>query len=225
MALYQVTLRGTFYTNQVLNVWSYLSGGTLGAAPSAFDLLKAMGFIPSGDPPVYPSDTLFAALRSLVSDSVHYAEVEARNLYSTTDFYLAAFNPVVSGTTSGIDQSPLVAYGLQSNRTRTDIRRGFKRFAGVVEEATTNGGLLTGDFPGALADVATKMGEVLSGDFDATYSPSVFSFEKYETPKGNDAYRPYPTEADQLEHVASPVTWSGYPQVRSQTSRQYNRGS
>lgn len=225
MAIYTVTLRGLYYGQQIINTFAYVSAGTGSPTPSAFDLLNAMGFIPSGDPPALPDETIFAFIRGLVNNNMAFTEVEARNLYSVTDFYLFGYSPAVVGLIDGIDVSPMTAYGLRSNRVRTDIRRGFKRFCGVVEEATTNGGFLVGGYITTLADVADAMSEVLEGTFEATYQPSILSYEMYTVPPAKPAYRPYETEEEQLEHAAIGVTWAGYDTVRSQVSRQYGRGA
>lgn len=225
MAIYEVVLRALYHEQNIINVFTYVDGGGVGAVPSAFDLLTAMGFVPTDPAPTFPADTVFDSIRNLVSTNVLFTEVEARNLYSTTDFYLLGYSPVVAGLVVGAGLSPAMAYGLKSNRVRTDIRRGFKRFVGVVEEGTSEGGIVCCGFPALVTDVAEKMSALLSGTSFAVYHPAVASFEKYTTPSGRFAYKPYATEAEQLDHTAHPVTWSGYTEVRTQTSRQYGRGA
>jgi len=222
--LYEITLRAQYFQQLCINRFHYLADGNIGFNPSAIELLTLLGFIPGGIPPVIATDTLFGQIRDLVSDQVLFLEAECRNLYSTTDFYVAAYSPPFAGLTDGVACAPFLAYGLFSSRVRTDIRRGTKRLVGVVEEATEGGGGINTDFADDVADVAAKMSEVHTG-VTVTYYPAVLAYDKYVTPKGNDAYRPWPTEAEQAAHAAFPVTWGSYADVRSQTSRQYNRGS
>lgn len=223
--MYQVTVRGVYFAQRIINVFSYLSGGAGSPTPSAFDLLKAMGFVLEGDPPIFVPGSLAAGFRRLTSEHYSFTEVEARNLYSVTDFYSLAYNPAVPGLSSGSDLSPAVAYGFFSNRVRLDIKRGFKRIVGVEAEACGDGGVIVAPYVGFANTLATQMSAILDGDLGATYAPSVFQFEKYTTPSGKSAYRPYEDEAVGLTHVAAGVTFSPYLETRTQVSRQYGRGS
>lgn len=224
MSIYQVTLRGNYYGQQIINVFSYVSAIPFTGTASAAELLEKMGFFPTGDPPVVDPTTLFGFLVGLTSTSLHFTEVEAVNLYDPTDFFLEAFSPAIDGEAAGFDMSPFTSYGLFSNRLRRDIRRGFKRFAGVLEEAVTNGGLITGAYVTQLDNTAHAMSVQLDGDDGAVYYPAVLSFEAYTTPKGNTAYKQRATEALQLEHSMYPIEWAAYAEIRSQVSRQYKRG-
>jgi hypothetical protein len=58
-----------------------------------------------------------------------------------------------------------------------------------------------------------------------TFTPYVFGTVKYTTPSGKDAYKYYPTEVEQLDHIAKINQFNLKPQVRTQVSRQYGRGS
>jgi len=227
MPLYEVTLRQSYYDQQCINVWSYYSGPAIGATPSALELLTLMGFIPEGDPLEFPADTIAAALAVIQSDNVQYLSVEAKELYSLTDFYEAAYAPPLTGLNTGGDSmSPFVAYGSYSRRVRTDIRRAFKRFVGVMEADVQAGGTLTSGSITENTTLATAMSDVLAGS-TASYSPAVISRLKEAIPDTDPVryrYVLYPTEAEQEEHTAFNLTFAPYTVVRSQTSRQYGRG-
>lgn len=224
MALYEVTVRGSLYGQSVINVFSYSVTTGVIVTPSASELLNLMGFVPVGDPAELPAGTLFAAWRALVSVDVNFLSVEARELYSLTDFFEVAYSPAEVGGQANSAFSPFVAFGVFSNRVRTDIRRGFKRFAGVTEAQVDAGGDLEAGAVTALALVASKMSLVLSGA-TADYSPSVISREKVIDPvTGKVTYQLYADPVEQFEHTARGVTYAGYDTVRSQTSRQYGRG-
>jgi len=227
MAFYEVTLRQRYFDQLCINVFPYYVAQTVGQSPNALELLTELGFIPTGDPLAFPADTLAAALAVVQSDNVQYLSVEARELYSLTDFYEAAYSPPLTGLNTGGDSaSPFVAYGVYSNRVRTDIKRGFKRFVGVMEADMLAGGVLTSGSLGELTDLAEKMSEVVLGT-SAAYSPAVFSFLKEEVPDSDPVryrYVKYPDPADQAEHTAFDLTYAPYTVVRSQTSRQYGKG-
>jgi len=226
MALYEVTLRQSYYDQLCVNTFSYYVPPSIGVTPSALELLTLLGFIPSGSPLAFPNDTLADAIWTFQSSAVLFLSAEARELYSLTDFYEAAYSPAIDGNLdTGDDMSPFVAYGFYSARVRTDIRRGFKRFVGVTEGVIDNGGVIGSGLVANLTDCADKMSEVLGGA-TATYEPCVISREKVVDPDtGKVTYQLYADEAEQEEHVASPLEWTYYTTVRSQTSRQYGRGN
>lgn len=222
-AIYEVVLRSTFQSKSCINVWHYVENTPL-AVPTALQLLQLMGFIPLGDPPELPATGLFADIRALVSNTMSFVEVSAQEMYSLTDFYLAGFSPVVPGEFAGVATTPVLAYALQSNRVRTDIRRGMKRIAGVTEEGMTTGGYTTGT-PSALLDsLAVNMSASLT-EVGVAYRPAIVSLERKTKPDGTVYYEKYATRDEQLEHTAFPVSWSAYPMVRTQGTRQYGRGT
>jgi len=225
MSLYEVTLRQRYFDQSVINVFNYVTLAGIGVTPTALELITEMGFIPSGDPLAFDTDTLAGKISALQSVGAEFLSVEARELYSLTDFYEAVYSPALLATGGAGEASPpFVAYGLFSSRVRTDIRRGFKRFVGVSETWVTHGGVVTGTGVTALADVAEKMSDVLSG-VTAAYAPCVISRQKIvDIDTGRISYELYPTESEQEEHTAVGIEWAGYSTVRSQTSRQYGRG-
>jgi len=227
MALYEVALRQSYFDQQCINVFSYNAPSDLISTPSALELLELMGFIPTGDPLAFPEGTIADALATIQSDNVQYLSVEAKELYSLTDFYEAAYSPPLTGLNTGGDSmSPFVAYGLFSNRVRLDIKRATKRFVGVMEADVAAGGTLSS---GSLTEV-TALADLMSVQLEGTtayYQPCVISRLKEPIPDTEPVryrYVLYPDPADQNEHVASGITFAPYTTVRSQTSRQYGRG-
>jgi hypothetical protein len=57
-----------------------------------------------------------------------------------------------------------------------------------------------------------------------SFQPCVVGREWREGNTGKFAYRYYETESEQLENVATSVTWQPYSTVRTQVYRQYGRG-
>jgi len=226
VALYEVTLRMTYVGQNLINTFAYFSPFFAVETPSALELLTLMGFIPTGDPLEFGTDTIADNLQSLQNTGLNYTSIEARELYSVSDFYEAVYSPPLAGTyATGDAMSPLVSYGLYTNRVRLDIRRGFKRFGGMSEGMVAGGGLLTETFLGFVSGLAEKMSEPLTG-VNAGYIPCVISREKVVDPETEKVtYELYPTRAEQEEHIASGITWAPYSELRSQVSRQYRRGS
>lgn len=220
---YSVTLRMAALGQQIINRFDYFVPTSMTGA-SALELLTLMGFVPTGDPALFPADTIAAGIQALCSDDLAFLEAEVVELYTPTDFYVAAFSPAAHGNNVPGIASITDAFGLFTNRVRTDIKRGFKRIGGVPSDAYAGGSMVESAYLALLVVLAASMSTLLAG-VTATYSPAVFQFEAYTTPKGNTAYRKYSTSAAQSAHVAHPMVWAAYDTVRTQVSRQIGRGS
>jgi len=228
--LYEVVINQLFKNQLCVSRLNYLMTGTPASVSGSFALVKALGAIPSAG--IYPSSTFMSTLAQLQSEDVAYQDISAKNIYSVTDFYETPFVPPYIGTVSGDSESPALAYGFTSSRVRTDINRGQKRFVGVAESVTGSGGVI--DPTSVLfTGMAEVLGITLEYDDEGTtlsFAPCIVCKERYEVevdgePTGRFAYRYYTSEATQLDHLAIGGAWSVKPNVRTQVSRQYGRGS
>lgn len=227
MPIYEVTLRQTYFGQRLINRFHYVGDNPSEGSQGAFSLINAMGFVGTGSPVTYPVGSLFSLLRAIQATVLQYDEVEARNLYQPTDFFVRPFPSPTVGLSGGEPSSPVLSLGFRTNRVRTDVGRGFKRFAGVSESALSAGGLIDAGVLASLAPLAAALSADLSYTSGAeiyNFAACVLSFESYETPSGRTAYRPYATEAEQLAHAATPVIYAAMDRVRTQNSRQYGRG-
>jgi hypothetical protein len=221
-------LKQTFGNQECINRWNYQSSGAPGSSSAAYALVDALGFIEHGSPPAYPEDGLFAALGAMQSTLVFYQQIFAKNVYDPTDFYDLPLPPSTHGQNAGNPMSPINAFGFYSSRTRLDINRATKRFVGVCDEDDSGGGTISSVAAGRMAVVNTIMGDTLNytdGGATLSFAPIVVGKEKYTTPRGNTAYKYYPTEAAQLAHIMVGISWNAYASVRSQVSRQYGKGA
>lgn len=234
MPLYELVLTQTYQNQQTINRWNYLMTGTPAAVIGAFALVKAFGAIYDAVhvPPEYPTDTPLDALSYMQSSLVSSQQITALNPYDPTDFYQTPFVVPYLGKASGNGVSPTVAIGFRTTQVRRDISRATKRFVGVTEEQISVGGALDISDGSRIADMAVAMTDPLSYDDEGntlTFSPCVAGKEKYTIaqppPKADTvAYRYYPTEAEQLDHLAVGIIWQPYANTRTQTSRQYGKG-
>ena len=225
-ALYEVALVGNLGESLIVNRWNYVGNITSAPPLSAFGLLSAMGLIPTAG--AFPADTLGAAIAALTSNGLEWNQAIVRSIYDPLDFVDAPFVPVVPGIQSGDVEAAFVAIGFRSNRVRTDIHRGYKRFAGVNESLVNSFGVLTSTAVTLATTLATRLGEVLTYEETThtnTYTPVVVHKDKVEDEPGHFVYRYFETIEEQLDNVASGLTWENYPTVRSQISRQIGRGS
>jgi len=224
MALLEVAVFQTLRGQEVVNRWNYRCESVPAVVTRSFALAGAMGFVPGFDP---GTPNFYDQWRGSTAQELVFNEIQIKDLYSPTDFYVQPLTVSNTGDTAGETLPPFNAFGFKTSRVRTDIRRGYKRLAGVLEAQVASGGLLTAGVVSGLTTFAATMAATLSYDDEGntlSFNPVILGLEKYTTPAGNPAYRPYATEAGQLEHIAQGFTWQVYPQVRSQVSRQYGRG-
>lgn len=233
MAVMEVVLQQTFANQEIINRWNYVSSGTPASVSLSFALVQALGgiFDAALVPPAYPPTKFMRHLAAAQSSGVTFDFLFARDVYSTTDFYESPFVQPLIGTATGEALSPANAFGFRTNRVRTDVRRGTKRFVGLTEgNCGSLGALLPAFLTGAMATVAADMSAVLTYDDEGntlTFNPAICSKEKYtpdpERPE-RTAYRYYSTQTLQLQHTATGIQWDAYTTMRTQTSRQYGRG-
>lgn len=224
MPIYELTLSQEFRGVETINRWNYVMSGTPAVVTGSFALGQAFGYVTGKT--LLPLTPL-GMLQAVQHSDVVFKNMVIKNLYSTTDFYEL---PFVSGTigkfVTGESMPPFVSMGFRTNRVRSDISRGTKRFIGLSETWQANGQLIASALTG-LDDVAEQMSRVLTYDDEGntlSFAPAVCGKEKYATPSGRDAYRYYATEAEQLAQTATGVLWTPYSTTRSQTTRQYGRG-
>lgn len=223
MKFYTVTLRQEALGQQIINRWNYSVAGS-GSGASSVELLHLMGFLPASPPPTSTDGTIEAAILAVQSVSLQHIEFECAELYTPTDFYTGAYSPGIAGAVDEGISSITDAYGLFSSRVRTDIKRGFKRIAGVPPSAYAQNSELASGFQIAVGVLGERMSLPLEGA-TVLYDPSVFQFEAYTTPSGKTAYKKYADPEVQAEHVAADVEWAIYDTIRTQVSRQIGRGS
>lgn len=229
MPLHEVVVRTEYYNQECLNRYTYRSSGTPASVSLSFGLAAAMGYVQPALATEFETGSLAQAVLTGQSTQVRYVDILVRNIYNPVDFYNTPFNVDTFGLEGGSEaMSPAFAYGFRSERSRLDIRRGFKRYVGANEANVAGGGVLVGAWlSGPMTDIADKLGDTISYDDEGNslqYEPVIISKEKYTTPSGNNAYRYYETEAEQLENVANAGVWQAYSEIRTQGSRQYGRG-
>jgi len=231
MALMEATLTQIYGQQECVNRFYYQSSGTPAAASLSFLLTRGMGAIAVAG--VYPATSLMQRIANIQSNSVQFSVLTVKNMYSDTDFYSLPFVEPLFGVLTGNSNAPNVATGYRTNRVRADIRRGTKRFTGVAESSVeTEGNLVSGFVTGVGAALATEMTDVITETDEGntiTFTPVVLGKQRYNPDTGlpsdtGRAYRPYPTESEQLDHVAAGILWDIYPDTRTQTSRTRGRG-
>lgn len=229
--LFELILEGTYFGKSILNRWNYLASGTPAAVSRSFALVSAFGGIYdlTAIPIGYPANSPLGLMMGMLANDFVLTQVSALAVYDVVDFYQSPFVQPYVGAASAEAMSPATAYGYRTNRVRRDIGRGFKRIAGVTEEAFGNGGIVVAGYLSDMNDVADAWSEVLTYDDEGntlSFAPVVVGKQKYNPATGlpsddGTAYRYYPTLAEQIEHLAEGIQWSAMPSLRTQRSRQY----
>lgn len=231
MAFLEATLTQTYGGQECVNRFTYQSTGTPAAVSLSFLLTRALGAIASAG--IYPATGLMQRIANIQSDRVSFVTLTVKDLHSTTDFYSLPFIETLNGVISGDCMAPNVVVGYRTNRVRSDIDRGQKRFSGVAESIVGLEGFLSGAFvAGAGAALATAMSAVLTETDEGntvTFTPVVLGRQRYNPDTGlpsptGRAYRYYPTPAEQAARTASGILWDIYPDTRTQASRTRGRG-
>lgn len=225
-SLFEVVLAQRFDGQQVINRFNYLGSGSPASVTMSFALVSAMGFIP--DLGVYPAG-IFSSMRDMQSADLTYDEVVAKDIYSVTDFYTLPYTALGGNVSNASgNEPPFVCYSFSTTRVRSDIRRGQRRIAGLVEGSVDSFGMVSAGNIALGATLSEKMSEVLTYDDSGTtltFIPVVVGKEKYTAPSGNDAYRYYSTFAAQEAHLAQGFEWFLQEQISTQNSRKRGRGS
>lgn len=223
MAIYEITLSQTFAGVTTINRWNYVSSGTGQVVTGSYALSRAFGYVGST---TLTSGSVLETLRGVQSQAAFFTNLVIKNLYSVSDFLEVPFVPNTRGALVQEAMPPFAGYGFRTNRVRSDIARGTKRFIGATEESQDSGVIKAGVLT-SLQVLAQKMSDVINydnGGESFSFTPAVCGKEEYQTPSGSRAYRYYATEAEQLANSAVGVVWQPYTTIRSQTSRQFGVG-
>lgn len=232
---YEVTILGTLQGQQIVNRLNFTSDVDDPSVTTAFSLLQSLGWdaVDTSTPAV---DSVLENLLITQTTAYQMDEIVVRNLYNVTDFVTM---PVTGLSWAGQitllagDRNPtFIASKIQTNRVRTDIRRGSLALTGGTEEQIEGADVWNTGYVNLLTDLCTALNLPPSRTVGAStvlWRPSVYSKERYEVNPGGDpiryAYRYYEDEAEQAQHVAIGVTWGPVEDVTSQITRKIGRGS
>jgi len=228
--LYEVVLTGSYFNQQTINRWNYLSTSTPSSVTLSYGLAYAFGGIPDSITHEFVADSPMWHMAKVQNVAALYIDIIVKAIYDPFDFYTTPFFPGQAGLrSSGDNSAPFMAYGFKSTVVRTDIKSGQKRLVGVAEGDVGQGGVISGSITDLLQNVADVFSIPLIYDDEGatlTYTPCVVQKQKPPPTDTWKGYRYYPTLGEQVPgHVAQNPIWSYKPQVRTQVSRQYGRGS
>jgi len=229
MPQYEITLEQKFAGQQIINRWNYISGEIPAGQLGALLALVGMGFTPFTDIEPFGPSTFAGIIQPIQAVAVNWVQAVAKNIFDPTDYYAYPFPAGTTSTNGGSEaESPVIAVGFATNRTRSDVRRGQKRFAGLVEGQVGDVGALTSGAVTAWQALGDSMADInlvpVAGS-SVSFTPYVFGRKRTVALDGSVTYPYWPTEAEQLAHAMLITAWTVKPQVRTQGTRQYGSGA
>lgn len=229
MAQYEIMLEQKFAGQQIVNRWNYISGEIPAGQLGALLALVGMGFTPFTDVTPFDPDTVAGKLKALQAVAVNWVQAVAKNIFDPTDYYAYPFPAGTTSDNGGSEaESPVIAAGFATNRTRADVRRGQKRFAGLVEGQVGDVGVLTAGAVTAWQELGDTMADINLVPVDGStvsFTPYVFGRKRTVDVDGKVSYPYWPTAAEQLAHSMLITQWTLKSQIRTQGTRQYGRGA
>jgi len=214
--LYLVTLFGQIFGQQTVNTFTYTQL-TEETSPDVSAEVLANAFYGAflGASGVL-NGTAFSTAQS-------YNAIRVLNLFDdVSDFFEMAISPVETGATAGATMPPYVTYAFRTPWLGLGVRRGQKRFSGVLETEVNNG-VLQPAVLATLEDVQGALGQQLIGS-SGTYNPVIVRRVKTLDPDTGKYVYSLPSNPTQLFQVGAP-SWSAVQYSSTQNSRKYGRGS
>ncbi len=210
--IYSVTLTSSLLSQECNNIFFYRMS-QIGAGNPAEALCS--GF----------EDLFFASagtnsLRSVAfSTLIQYTRVRTYNLFSLEELFEIIFDPPYTGSGVGDTMPSFMAYPFRTAQVRRDVRRGQKRFAGVLESQVAGNTLIAGAITNLSPLTDTLSAAINPVDFPGfTFEPVVVKRIPIINEEGDVTGYRLPT--NQLESVYAPATtWELVTVLTSQRSR------
>ena len=227
--LYEIVVTSRYADQLVVNRWNYNRITDPAVVSGSFALASAFGAVVTNELELVDTTVFGKLCLGIWNTGYELVQTLVRSVYDVVDFY---DNPYLAGFTGQVaaadPAAPILAYGVRSSRTRSDIGRGQKRFAGAAEDFIGDYGVLDAPILTELTELCTLMGATITFDDDGTdvnFVPVIVKKEMYTEPPAKKAYRYYETELLQQAQLATGIVWSPYDRIRSQTSRQVGHGA
>jgi len=214
--LYLVTLFGTIFGNQTVNTFTYLQTGEEEEPESSAEVLAGAfqtAFLPVG-----------GVLRGqAIGASQTWDAIRVTNQFEdSSDFIEVGFPTPFTGGGSGAVMPPYVTYAFRTPWLGRSVRRGQKRFSGVLE-VEVNNGILQSNVLTLLAPIGSALGaQLVNGS--AVYSPVIVRRVKTLDPDTGRYVYSLPTNPSQYFGVRADG-WAAQLYSSTQNSRKYGRGS
>ena len=225
--IFEVVLQQAYQSVAMLNTFTYLSGGeAVSTNLQMLGLANALGAVDTSGNMLssFTNDSPLDLLQTMQPTSLTYV-----SLYITAPYDEAAlFDEQFPAATTGekiftTDEMPrFIAMTLKGNRVKRDVRRSFKRFAGVQEDDIVANNLTSTFTDMFLTPVAQGFSNVISdavpGVID-TYTPMTLKRTPEVNGEGKTVYVLPELEADAIAQSAVGISFTAQRLVTTQNSR------
>jgi hypothetical protein len=228
--VYEATLVQDYLDQQVINTMAYIAQQD-GISNTSAALANALGFTnPTGSIATNTANWtgIADALLAFQNDSLTYSQLTIIAHYDPLDFFDSPFPAGLTGGRVGPSEDaspPFVAASLRGSRVRRDVRRSFRRIAGMYTTGYEKGVLQAAEL-GALGNIATEMSAVISGENPSgqvvSFTPMTISLAPVPGQPGRYEYPA--TEQELIDRSAVGITFSAEDTVTTQNSRKRGRG-
>lgn len=213
--VFQLTMFSNISSQQCVNVFFYRQmfedGGSDANSEQLADAFYARFFAPSK-----------FLVSGFISTDLHYTALRVENIFNVNDFYELSVDHTGGG--AGSYMPVFNAYYFRTMWMGSGLRRGMKRFAGVVEEAIQDGRVDASPLPDAFLEMASDLGSPLLVTAEETFMPLVVKRIKETDVKGNVIYR-LPENYNESLASRAAEQWEFVNSITTQNSRKIGRGS
>lgn len=223
--LYEVVMNFEYKGQSFINRFTYKVSGTPAAVSKSFAAANGLGFIQTAG--LFSEGSLPERVLSVMNSGCSLAQVTVQSIYDLSDFYSTPYTTGNTGNGSAFTH-PTLAVAYRTSLVTRAIRRGKKRFGGVDGTLVNSDGTLKDEAAvnAVFEALRVTLGYIFPYNDEGnvlTLTPVILGRQK-KTVNGKSYYDYYDTEAEQMSHLFEATTWELYPELRTQTSRQYRRG-
>lgn len=227
--MFRLTIGQVYESQKIVTTLSLLSDAQVTTNQELGAVLNAVGYVDTNGIPIYPFrvGSIAEALAAAQRPSLSYEFIRIKAPYMPT-LILEGNAPSGSVGTIGTpgDSAPFVSASVKSNKVRGDIRAGFKRVAGVPQDAILDGGELSAAYQTTLGAFGAALAISSPGSNGAfSVNVSVITEKLFKnTVNGQIRYTDWENETEALANIAQPTQWTASPFITTQNSRKRGRG-
>lgn len=203
MSVYVVTLKATYLSKNIFNVFTYRTVTPASQQGSALDLATVF------------DDVMVDAITPTVHASTNFFEVDVFDLFFPANIGTLAINK--NGTRAGEAMPRANSWSMRTNRATRAIRRGQKRFGGVSESDQSNN-LWNAGYITVLQTAVNLMDDVLLGPAAPGVSYFPIVVKRLKVVVGGKTQYVFPDDPADLQFFDI-LDWQFNTEVTTQNSR------
>jgi len=212
--VYLATVFGQYLGQQVINTYTYkVTGGASEVTTNAEIMANRL------EEKIFSVDS---PLRSaFFSEEATWSSMRCQNLFDLTDYFELVFSTTYEGAGTADAMPPFVAASLRTPWLGGTVRRGFKRYSGILE-GTVSMGAFSAPMIASMQILADNLESILE-EGDSVWTPVIVKRVKViDGVTGAVTYRLPENLSESV--TADATTWQVVTDATSQNSRKFGRG-